>query len=143
LIDIPYTSYTIKRSSLGIIVVTMDVLIVLSLVIAFQILAYFEKKEDKDYDMLTLTTEDFAVSIKNLPSKKTYTDLADLKSALWSHLETNILGPNQVVNIHFARADVKKLNILMKVRTLNQEKKRLKARMRLEKDLDKCNELEQ
>ncbi len=99
--------------------VTMDVLIVLSLLIAFQILAYFEKKEDKDYDLHTLTTEDFTVSIKNLPSKKSYPTLAFLKSALWSHLETNLLGKNEVVNIHFARADVNKLKILIKIRLLN------------------------
>ena len=64
LIEIPYTKYTIKRQSLGIVVVTMDVLIVLSFVVAFQILACFEKKEDRDYDLQTLTTEDFTVSIK-------------------------------------------------------------------------------
>jgi hypothetical protein len=29
----------------------MDVLIVLSFIIAFQVLAFFEKKEDRDYDL--------------------------------------------------------------------------------------------
>jgi hypothetical protein len=84
----------------------MDVLIVLSFVVAFQILAFFEKKEDRDYDLKTLTTEDFTVSIKNLPSKKKYESIVELKQALWLHLENNLLGPDQVVNIHFARADV-------------------------------------
>jgi len=46
----------------------MDVLIVLSFVIAFQVLAFFEKKEDRDYNLQTMTTEDFTVSLKNLPS---------------------------------------------------------------------------
>jgi hypothetical protein len=121
----------------------MDVIIVLSLLIAFQVLAFYEKKEDKDFDLNTLTTEDFTVSIKNLPSKKSYPSLAFLKSALWSHLENNIVGKGQVVNIHFARADVKKLKILIKVRELNKDKKRLKARLRLGGDIKTCNEFEE
>ena len=44
-------------------------IIILSLLIAFQVLAHFEKRENQDYDKQTLTTEDFTVSLKNLPSK--------------------------------------------------------------------------
>ena len=68
-VEIPYTSYSISRSKLGILVVSMDVIIIVSLLIAFQVLAHFEKRENQDYDTQTLTTEDFTVSLKNLPSK--------------------------------------------------------------------------
>jgi Holliday junction resolvase RusA-like endonuclease len=66
-----------------------------------------------------LLTEDFAVSVKNLPKFKDYQSLKQLKALLWDHLDTKIFtDDHQIVNIHFARADVKKLKILIAIKNL-------------------------
>jgi hypothetical protein len=64
-----------SRSNLGILVVGMDVLIIVSLVMAFQCLGYYERLENKEYNEQHLLTEDFAVSVKNLPKFKDYQSL--------------------------------------------------------------------
>jgi hypothetical protein len=64
------TGLSISRPNLGIIVVIMDVVIVLSFLLAYQFLGYFERLENKEYNEQHLLTEDFAVSIKNLPKFK-------------------------------------------------------------------------
>jgi len=37
-----------------------------------------------------LKAEDFAVVIKNLPSKQKYKELNDLKAQLWNHIENTV-----------------------------------------------------
>lgn len=64
-----------SRSNLGILVVGMDVLIIISLVLGFQYLGYYERLENKEYNEQHLLTEDFAVSVKNLPKFKDYQSL--------------------------------------------------------------------
>lgn len=55
--------------------------------ISFQVLTHYEKKENKEYDEETLTTDDFSVTLRNLPPYKTYNSLLELKASLWSHIE--------------------------------------------------------
>ena len=112
-------------------VVACDVAIVLSLLVSFQILAHYEKKENREYDEQTLTTDDFALAIRNLPPFKRYHSLQELKSSLWLHFEKVLGTDGQIVNIHFARADVKKLKILLKVKKLETEIGRENARFHL------------
>jgi len=45
-IEIPYTKYSLSRTTLGILVVSLDVAVVVSLLIAFQILGRFENIEN-------------------------------------------------------------------------------------------------
>jgi len=110
-----------SRSNLGILVVVLDVLIILSLVLAYLYLGYFERLEDKEYNEQHMLTEDFAVSIKNLPKYEEYESLQELKALLWDHLEDKVFSDdpnNQIVNIHFARADFKKLKILIAIKKM-------------------------
>ncbi len=68
-----------------------------------------------------MLTEDFAVSIKNLPKYEEYESLQELKALLWDHLEDKVFSDdpnNQIVNIHFARADFKKLKILIAIKKM-------------------------
>ena len=124
-VEIPLTSFSMTRSNLGILVVLMDVLIVISFVLAFQFLGYYERLENKEYNEHNLLTEDFTVSIKNLPKYKDYKSLLELKARLWDHIESNVLMEQDlIVNIHFARADVKKLKILIKIKNLKTKLKR-------------------
>jgi hypothetical protein len=66
-IEIPYTSQTIKRTTLGIIVVSLDVAIIVSLLLAFNVLGHYEKLENEEINSNLISTEDFAVLIKDLP----------------------------------------------------------------------------
>lgn len=50
-------------------------------------LDYYERKEDREINRTLLTSEDFAVKIKNLPSKDEYKSINELKVLLWNHLE--------------------------------------------------------
>lgn len=81
----PGTNLQVERSTLAIIVVSFDVAIVLSFLLSFYCLAYFEKVDSKEQD--TLTIEDFSIVIKTLPSTNAYNTIAELKAALWNHLE--------------------------------------------------------
>ena len=80
-----------------------------------------------------MTTDDFSLTLRNLPPYKTYHSLLELKASLWSHLEKVLsnLPEGQVVNIHFARADVKKLKILLRIKNIDTELKREMARYRI------------
>ena len=66
---------SMSRSNLGILVVGMDVLIIISLLLGFQYLGYYERLENKEYNEQHLLTEDFAVNVKNLPKFKDYQSL--------------------------------------------------------------------
>ena len=79
-IDLPFTTYSIERTTLGIIVVSFDVLIVISFFISFYILGAFERQEEKDINKHLLTTEDFAIVVKTLPSHHDYNSLKELKA---------------------------------------------------------------
>lgn len=83
----PGTKLQVDRSTLAIIVVSFDVAIVLSFLLSFYCLAYFEKVDSKEIDQDTLTTEDFSIVVKTLPSTNAYNTIAELKAALWNHLE--------------------------------------------------------
>ena len=48
-VEIPLTTMSMSRSNLGILVVVLDVLIIISLVLAYLYLGYFEGLEDKEY----------------------------------------------------------------------------------------------
>ncbi len=110
----------------------MDVFIVISFIVAFQVLGYYERLENREYNEQHLLTEDFAVTVKNLPKFKDYQSLLELKARLWDHIETKVLEePNQIVNIHFARADVKKLKILINIKTMKTKIKRERATLKL------------
>ena len=120
-VEIPLTGMALSRSNLGILVVILDVLIIFSLVLAYLYLGYFERLEDKEYNEQHMLTEDFAVSIKNLPKYDLYDSLQELKAMLWDHLEDKVFSDdpnNQIVNIHFARADLKKLKILIAIKKM-------------------------
>ena len=53
---------------------------------------------------------------------------------MWVHLEKVLDTPDQIVNIHFARADVIKLKILLRIKDLDLQLKRAKARMRISEE---------
>ena len=59
----------------------------MSLLISFQVLTHYEKKENKEYDEQTLTGDNFSLTLRNLPPYKTYHSLLELKASLWGHLE--------------------------------------------------------
>jgi hypothetical protein len=129
-LDIPWTSYTIKRTTLGIIVVSLDVAIVISLLVSLYILGHYEKLEHQEINSNLVTTEDFAVLIKDLPDYHDFNTLNELKARLWIHLEKVIKAekqvsdheklansPNndQIVNIYFGLKSFGKMKILMTI----------------------------
>jgi len=67
LLEIPYTGISMSRANLGILVVVMDVLIVLSFILGYHLLGYFERLENLDYYRSEVLTEDFAVCVKRIP----------------------------------------------------------------------------
>lgn len=79
------------RTQLGVIVVCFDVAIILSFLLSFFILGHFEKLEKKEINLDNLTTEDFAIVVKTMPNYGDYSNLKELKSKLWNHLE-RIIG---------------------------------------------------
>ena len=70
--------------------VCFDVAIVISFLLSFYFLAYYERLDQKEINQDTLTTEDFAVVIKTLPKQSSYNSIPELKASLWNHLE-NVL----------------------------------------------------
>jgi len=49
-VELPLTGFSMSRSNLGILVVVMDVFIVISFIVAFQILGYYERLENREYN---------------------------------------------------------------------------------------------
>ena len=81
-------TWVVKRTTLGILVVCLDVAIVFSFLLSFYFLAHYEKLENKEINQNLLTTEDFAIVVKTLPEFEDYNSLKELKALLWSHLES-------------------------------------------------------
>lgn len=50
-------------------------------------LEHYENKDKKEIDDNSLTPEDFAIKIKNLPDISEYQNIKVLKARLWNHLE--------------------------------------------------------
>jgi hypothetical protein len=88
LLSVPGTSLQIERQTLAIVVVSFDVAIVISFLLSFYFLAYFENSDRRDIDRDNLTTEDFSLVFKNLPKPSAYNTIPELKAALWNHIET-------------------------------------------------------
>jgi len=55
--------------------------------LAFNILGHYEKLENQEINANMVTTEDFAVLIKDLPDYHDFNSLSELKARLWNHLE--------------------------------------------------------
>lgn len=66
-LEIPKTQWVIQRSTLGVIVVCFDVAILVSFIISLWVLGHYERVEDNEVNENLLTTEDFAVVVKNMP----------------------------------------------------------------------------
>ena len=88
IIEIPYTNgFSISRATLGIIVVSLDVAVVLTLIFSFTVLGHYENIEDKEINNNMLLTEYFAVVINDLPDHRDYGSVKELKALLWNHIE--------------------------------------------------------
>ena len=149
-IDLPFTTYSIERTKLGIIVVSFDVLIVISFFISFYILGGFERQEEKDINKHLLTTEDFAIVVKTLPSHHDYNSLKELKALLWNHLEQVIADEpqvhhhlqkqndnnSQIVNIHFGMTQFGRMKMLLNIYNDMKEQLRQEKRQSCDKTDD-------
>ncbi len=96
-IEIPYSSYTLKRTTLGIIVVSLDVAIIVSLLLSFSILGHYENLDNQEINKKMLMTEDFAIVVRDLPDHNEFSNLKELKALLWNHLERVISEEPQVI----------------------------------------------
>jgi len=59
-------------------------------------LGHYEKLENSEINSKLVTTEDFAVLIKDLPDYHDFNTLEELKARLWIHLEKVIKAEKQV-----------------------------------------------
>jgi hypothetical protein len=74
--------------------------------LSFFILGHFEKLEKKEINLDNLTTEDFAIVVKTMPNYGDYSNLKELKSKLWNHLERIIFEePHQNPQLEDSKAD--------------------------------------
>ncbi|CDW91797.1 UNKNOWN [Stylonychia lemnae] len=141
-IELPYINQAISRENLGLIVVILDVVIIFSLIFSLYALEAYEKREDKLINRSLLTSEEFAIVIKHLPSRDDYFSIKELKVLLWNHLERVIKNEPQVLllnkqsqndhkilNIHFGMTDFGKLKILIRIYDLLKQLFRNEARM--------------
>ena len=93
-----------------------------------------------------LTTEDFAVTIKDLPEFEEYGSVKELKALLWTHLETVIeaehhqnpqfkadsVKHSQIVNIHFGMTHFGRMKMLLNIYNDMREQLREERRMELQ-----------
>eukprot|EP00347_Sterkiella_histriomuscorum_P019500 403341392 len=153
-VHIPFTNYTMTRANLAILIVLCDIAVVISFIIAIQILRIYEKQENKFVNRNSLKTENFAVTIKQLPSSLLLKNLQEYKALLWDHIENvigrerqcieklsdNTIDHTQIVNIHFGMSDYGKIKILLMVYNdvklmvqLEAKRRRTKSKKLLEK----------
>lgn len=145
-LNIPYTQFNIERTTLGVIVVCFDVAIVVSFVLSFYFLAYFEHQDQRAIDHGNLATESFAVVVKRLPPKQAllFPSPAALKAALWNHLERVVKAEptqnpqmaadrdhSQIVSINFGMQKFTRIKMYQSIYDDVLEKRRAQERLHI------------
>lgn len=79
--------FSIFRGDVGLIVVSMDIVIVLTLFGAFFFLRDNQERVAREIDNKELTAKDFTVELRNIPNNSNL-KTKEFKAALWQWIET-------------------------------------------------------
>lgn len=86
-IEVPYFDQSVTKEDAALYVVLFDLLIGLIAVISFSCLRFCQDFEDKEIIETTLSADDFAVTVKNLPR---HDNIKELKAFMWKWTEDNL-----------------------------------------------------
>mgnify|MGYP003573456379 CR=1 FL=1 len=73
-----------NKSSIGILLVVLDIVLVFTMWLGYQIEGSYESLDEREIEQQTLTGSDFTVKMTGLPD---YDDNVLLKAKLWKHIE--------------------------------------------------------
>lgn len=89
--------FSIFRGDVGMIVVSMDIIVVVTLFGAFFFLRYNQERVAREIDNKELTAKDFTVELRNIPNDITL-KTKEYKAALWQWIETQCKQRGPVLN---------------------------------------------
>lgn len=91
-ITIPYTSYTLAKSSFGLFVVVIDFAVILTIIIFIYIVEARQQDFIKAFKSNTIQMNDFTIRVKNLPRDEIYGGKEEiLRAMLWDHFTKLLL----------------------------------------------------
>lgn len=96
IIEVPYYENNVTKEDAALYVVLFDILIGLVAIIAFSCLRFCQDYEDKEIIETTLSADNFAVTVKNLPA---HDNIKELKAFLWKWTEDNLKKDKEKLKI--------------------------------------------